>query len=268
MFRRTFLIGVGAAVAAAACGGSPIQPGGGGTPPPPGPTPTPTPPPPPPNPPTLGITRILSFGDSMTAGTVSTALTFAALDAGLAQSYPYKLQTLLAARYSAQTISVFNAGIAGKRATQDRDDGRLGGALSEAKPELLILMEGANDLNNIVGSANEAIAAAVGAMEDMVRQAQGRGVRVMVATLPEQRPGQPNTQNAALVPRYNADLRTMAQKKDAILVDLNAMFPVSLIGRDGLHPTEAGYDKFAEIFLDAIRQQYETPAAANASPGR
>lgn len=263
MFRRTFLIGIGAAVAAAACGGSPIQPGGGGNPPPPGPTPTPTPPPPPPNPPTLGLTRILCFGDSMTAGTVSTALTFSALDAGLAQSYPYKLQTMVATRYTAQTISVFNAGIAGKRATQDRDDGRLGRMLSEAKPELLILMEGANDLNNIVGSVNEGIAAAAGAMEDMVREAQGRGVQVMVATIPEQRAGQPNTQNAALVPRYNNDLRTMAQKKGAILVDLSAMFPLSLIGRDGLHPTEAGYEKFAEIFLDAIRQRYETAAAAD-----
>ncbi|HET7219299.1 MAG TPA: GDSL-type esterase/lipase family protein, partial [Vicinamibacterales bacterium] len=151
MRRRTFLIGAGAAIVAG-CGGSPIQPGGGGTPPPPGPTPTPTPtpPPPPPNPPTLGITRILSFGDSMTAGTVSTALTFLGLDAGLAQSYPYKLQTLLTTRYSAQSISVFNAGIAGRRAVQDRNDGRLSGALSEAKPELLILLEGANDLNNIV----------------------------------------------------------------------------------------------------------------------
>jgi lysophospholipase L1-like esterase len=261
MFRRTFLIGVGAALASAACGGSPAGPG----PITPTPTPTPTPPPTPSPtpPPTLGITRILSFGDSMTAGTVSKALTFLGLDAGLPQSYPYKLQTLLTQRYSAQTISVFNAGIAGRKATQDNKEGRFNDRLSEAKPDLAIILEGANDLNTIVGSTNEAITLIVGAIEDMVRESQRRGVKVMVATLPEQRPGQPNTANAALVPRFNTELRTMAQKKGAILVDLNAMFPPSLIGQDGLHPTEEGYEKFAEIFLEAIRPQFETPAAAD-----
>src|SRR5262245_40005464 len=165
MLRRRFLIGVGATLVAAGCGSTP--------PTAPGPTPTPNPPappdpPPPPTPPSLKVTRILTFGDSMTAGTVSPALTLHALDAGLPQSYPYKLQTLLAARYTAQTLSVFNAGIAGNRASQDRS--RLGRSINESAPEVVILMEGANDLNSIVGpSINAGVDATVAAMEDMVR---------------------------------------------------------------------------------------------------
>ena len=83
MFRRQFLIGAGAALLTAGltegCGGSPIGPGGT-TPPPPDPQPSPTPPSPPPQP--AGF-PILTFGDSITAGTTSPPVSFRALDAGL-----------------------------------------------------------------------------------------------------------------------------------------------------------------------------------------
>lgn len=259
MLRREFLLGTAAALVTAGCGGGqpPTQPT-----PPPQPTPTPTPTPTPVVPPTLKITRILAFGDSMTWGTVSQPpQLFAALDAGIPESYPNKLQSQLGTRYSAQTISVFNAGSPGNRATQSGERDRLARAIRDCSPELVILLEGANDLNNISGSTNAFIDSVAGAMEDMVREVQGRGLPVFVSTLPEQRPGQPNTQNAALVPRYNSTLASMCGKKGATLVDLYAMFPLSLIGRDGLHPTELGYDKFAEIFLDAIRQRYEAAPA-------
>jgi len=260
MLRREFLFGTAAALVMAGCGDDP--PPIGPTPQP-QPTPTPTPTPNPVTPPTLKITRILAFGDSMTAGTTSQPLAIRGLDAGLPQSYPNKLQTLLAARYSAQTISVYNFGIPGKRATEAGERDRLSRAVRDSNPELLLLLEGANDINaiNMSGPINAPLDAIAAAMEDMVRDTQARGVPVIVATLPEQRPGQPNTQNYTLVPRYNANLRTLAQRKSATLVDLYGQCPLSLIGQDGLHPTELGYEKFAEIFLDAIRQQYEVAPA-------
>lgn len=252
MTRRLILLGLATtAVLAAACGGS--QPT----------TPTPIvvtpqeptpPPPPPPPPPVLGITRILAFGDSMTEGTVSIPLPLALLTAGKPESYPFKLHTLASARYTTQSIVVLNAGKAGEVATDSLTAARFTGALSEAKPQVLLLMEGANDLNGAIVS----LSATVNAMEDRVREAQGRGIFVMVATIPPQRPG-PGTKTSTpdLLSRYNADLRTMAAKKGAQLVDVNALLPVSLIGQDGLHPTEAGYDRLAEIFLDAIKGRYE-----------
>ena len=56
----------------------------------------------------------------------------------------------------------------------------------------------------------------------------------------------------------------MATKKDAILVDVNTLLPLSMIGQDGLHPTEAGYKAIAEIFLDVIKSRYEiSPTTAS-----
>ncbi len=255
MFRRQFLIGVGATLVTAGltegCGDPPTRPSGVNPPPP---IPEPQPPPPPPTPPSLRITRILAFGDSMTAGTVSPQFTFQAIDAGKPESYPFKLQTLLAARYSAQSVAVFNAGFAGRKAAEDRS--RLARSISETSPELLLLMEGANDLNTIIPPAiNAGVDATVAAMEDMVRDATGRSIPVLVATLPAQRP--PKGGAVDFLPRYNDGLKTMASKKGATIVDINALLSPTLIGQDGLHPSEPGYQRMAEIFLDSIRQQYE-----------
>jgi lysophospholipase L1-like esterase len=207
----------------------------------------------------LGITRILAFGDSMTAGTTSASLPIAALTAGLSQSYPFKLQALVTERYTTQSVVVLNDGIAGNLAVNDVD--RFDDSLSEAKPELVVLMEGANDLNQ-PGVNNDDVNAAVNALEDMVRAARFRGTAVMLATLPPQRPG-PGSKatDPSLLARYNSNVRTMAGRKEAQLIDVNALFPLGLIGQDGLHPTEAGYQRLAEIFLDAIKAKYEAPTA-------
>ena len=49
----------------------------------------------------------------------------------------------------------------------------------------------------------------------------------------------------------------MASKKGAILVDVNGQFPLPLIGQDGLHPTEPGYQTLAEMMFEAIKTRYE-----------
>lgn len=253
MRSRTVVLALAAAVALAACGGRPIGP----TPPPgtdPGGTGTGTPPPPPPQPPTLSVTRIVAFGDSMTQGTTSPAPSLLGLDAGIPSSYPFKLQALETERYAAQAITVLNAGRAGQKAKNDRQ--RLADVVKEAAPEVVLLLEGANDLNS-----GETIRQTVDALEDMVRDTQALGITVLIATLPPQRPGQKNSNNAAAVPRINDAIRIMAGKKGATLVDLFSQFPIELIGQDGLHPTDAGYQKFAEIFQAAIAAKWEQAPA-------
>jgi lysophospholipase L1-like esterase len=47
-------------------------------------------------------------------------------------------------------------------------------------------------------------------------------------------------------------------------VDLYTLVPDSLVGQDGLHLTEAGYARVAEVFLQAIEKNYEMPATAAA----
>src|SRR5207247_1531394 len=80
--------------------------------------------------PQLAATRFLAYGDSITAGELDTlcgsTTTFGlgylealqnaprVFDPG--RAYPTKLQSLLAARYTAQTITIVNAGLSAERA--------------------------------------------------------------------------------------------------------------------------------------------------------
>ncbi|MGH9309159.1 MAG: SGNH/GDSL hydrolase family protein [Vicinamibacterales bacterium] len=254
-------------VALAACDGSrPTQPAPIVVEPTPSPAPAPTPAPTVPAP-RLGVTRILAFGDSMTEGVASPPLSSIwhfRLDAGLPRSYPFKLQTLITARYTDQAIEVFNAGLAGQRAAEDLD--RFNHAVSEARPNVILLMEGANDLNAPRGGdgENDRIRETVGAVEDMVRSAGRQQLPVFVATLPPQRAGGPKAGAAGFLDRYNEALKAMAANKGAHVVDVFAQVPVTDIGADGLHPTENGYQHIAEIWLEALKAHYETAGTAGA----
>jgi acyl-CoA thioesterase-1 len=223
-------------------------------PPPVTPIPDPTPPVPPP-PPTLKFTKLLAFGDSMTEGVTSLATNPLLLLP--TQSYPSKLQGKLLARYTAQAITVANEGKAGEWAV----DGvrRLSGVVQRGQPDLVLLMEGVNDLNNL---GEPGISSAANAMEDMVRMCRYQGIAVMLAGIPPQRPGGSKAWSASLVGRYNERLRAVALAKGAEFVDIAAGFQgdLSLLGSDGLHPTEAGYERIAQTFYDRIVALYEQPA--------
>jgi acyl-CoA thioesterase I len=253
------------AVGVAACGGDsprpPTQPPPINQPPAGG---DPTPPPSQPvSPPTLSVSKILAFGDSITEGVDSPPISFEILSwnlplaAGRPQSYPFKLKALLDARYTGQTISVFNGGWAGRQAREDRE--RFGQAISEGAPDLILLLEGANDLNAALGEnegINARVTSAVDALEDMGREAGFRGIPILVGTQTPQRPGGPKAWGVELQPRFNEALRAMAVKKNLAVVEF-AGLPMSFIGQDGLHPSEAGYQRMAELWLDAIKSRYE-----------
>jgi lysophospholipase L1-like esterase len=194
----------------------------------------------------LGLTRILAFGDSMTEGVTQPAYTPPALTAGLPVSYPYKLQDLLTARYTSQTIVALNAGIAGKRAQEDRSRLHDANRANEDDP----------------AEVRKTIDLTAYAMDLMVRDANDRGVKVMLATLPPQRPGGRNAGAVTFLGRYNDELKKVAAKDGAMLIDVNTQFPLELIGEDGLHPTDVGYDKLAQIFRDAIAAAYEIVPAS------
>jgi lysophospholipase L1-like esterase len=192
----------------------------------------------------------------MTAGTTSAPLQGAlSLDAGLPQSYVFKLQTLLRERYTASTIDVFNAGRAGNRAAEDK--GRLVDALRETDPDVLLLLEGVNDLN-LVGN-RDAISPTIGALEELISEGTSRGVLVFIGTLPPQREGG-KSNSVHFVEDFNEQIRRMAPDEGATLVDIHAGFTLNLIGEDGLHPTDAGYQRMAEIWFDALKNAFELPA--------
>ena len=90
---------------------------------------------------TIAKTKFMAFGDSITDGAVSLA---PLIMLGPPDTYPFKLEQLLLERYPSQPIVVVNEGKGG----EDTRGGarRLPGVLDADKPEVLLLLEGINNL--------------------------------------------------------------------------------------------------------------------------
>jgi lysophospholipase L1-like esterase len=253
MTRRVLL----AVMAAAALGCSPSGPR---CPSCPGPIiePPPVIDPPPPEPvPQLSITKIMAFGDSLTEG--ESLGTFGAYPMhdpstpGLGSSYPAQLHGLLKARYTAQTIEVLNGGAGGAKATNDTE--RFLQYIRTYRPGIVILMHGVNDLNG-----GESFAAIITAIETMITDALGRGVQVLLSTLPRQRPGGRRAFALERIEPFNEELLDTARDKGVPLIDIYPHITVDMLTPDGLHITPEGNRKLAEIYFDAIKSRFELPA--------
>jgi lysophospholipase L1-like esterase len=235
------------------------------TTPTPNPTPTPAPPTPPPAPPDppagpttppvvprVAKLKYLAFGDSLTEGVVSAPYTQTLVTTP--HAYPARLAEALRGRYRDQPeIAVFNEGRAGEFALDGT--ARLPDAIKAHAPEVLLLLEGANDINLL---GRRGITRVVGALEDMIKDGHRRGLVVFVGTLPRQREGGRSAGGVEFVEELNAQIRKTAIEEGATLVDVYGQLDLSLVGEDGLHLTEAGYVRLAEIFSGAIRQAFET----------
>jgi lysophospholipase L1-like esterase len=224
--------------------------------------------------PRLAATRFLAFGDSMTEGVPSECparaplmtleelmLNFGrpglAASTGEAWSYPSVLQADLADRYGAQSPVVVNRGIGGE--TLAGGLARIERLLQDEQPQILLMLEGANDVNQRTPPATlgQTVAA-------IVRTARNRRVPAFVATLPPQRPrgvdGSCRGFEPGGVAPANEQIRAAAVSEGAVVVDLFQAFGSasnSLIGPDGLHPTDLGYRRIAESFSAAIRERLE-----------
>jgi lysophospholipase L1-like esterase len=211
----------------------------------------------------LTRTRFLAFGDSLTAGEITAPTTTSRagepnypLVIVPSASYPTVLANMLRARYVSQaaSIEVINAGLSGEWA----EDGmlRLPGVLNTNRPEVVLLLEGVNDLGVVPnGPAN-----AGRAIETMAQTVRARGARLFLATLPPSRPGGFRSVPNSLIMSLNSRIRLIAPSEGAVLVDVYPVFEADVtryIGIDGLHPTEAGYQKLAELFFNAIRGDLE-----------
>ena len=217
--------------------------------------------------PTLQRTSFLAFGDSVTAGEVTVPTASAADERGFPSfklvvvptaSYPSQLQALLRTRYFTQqaAIAVANAGVSGERATVGAL--RFPTVMAQVRPEVVLLLEGYNDLS-VLGAAG--VQPAATAIESMARDARGRGARVFIASLTPPRGGGRNTLPADVVSSLNARLRAVAAGENAVFVDLYGALVSNVtlyIGTDGLHPTEIGYQRIAETFFNAIQAALES----------
>ena len=107
-------------------------------------------------PPRLRRTRIMAFGDSLTEGQTILSNDPYDLFAPPATAYPTVLGQLLSARYTDQTITVFNRGQPGEQAS--RALSRFIATFVADAPDVVVLMEGYNDVkqtaNDVIGIAN------------------------------------------------------------------------------------------------------------------
>ncbi len=244
MTRRGTIVLFALCLGLSACGGST----------PTGPTPTPTPLP------TLSRTRFLAFGDSFTAGEVTIPITGSptsshALIVVPAASYPAVLQGRLQSTYPTQasSIEVINSGEPNERILDGNQ--RFPGVFASSRADVVLIMEGVNGLP-LVGPDISA-----GVMRIMVQTAKTGGSRVFVGSMLPQVAGRPRatTPTSELV-AYNTTLQAMSRQESVVYVDLYGGMlaeAATLIGSDGLHPTEAGYRRIAELFFAAIRGELE-----------
>jgi lysophospholipase L1-like esterase len=204
-------------------------------------------------PPRLRFTQFLAFGDSLTQGEVSLAPTLLFLSPN--DAYPAVLQRRLTTTYRQQNPAVLNDGLGGESA-QGGGVTRLSQRLASVRPQVLLLMEGTNDL---LAPPPAAADGAIASLRAMVRDAKARGVQVVLATIPPQRGTGSRAGVAALIPGFNDRIRALATAEQVVLADVYAAMQgdLTLIGVDDLHPTIRGYDVMAGVFLDAIRRSFE-----------
>jgi lysophospholipase L1-like esterase len=206
-------------------------------------------------PPKLAVTRFLAFGNSITAGVVSLPSGGSRLDSF--NSFPARLQRRLASLYLTQDIDVVNAGAPGEEASEA--DARFRLQLGTHRPEVVLLMHGANDLDVIAGSGADSAAAA---LDGMLGAAHAAGIDTLLMTIPPQR----GTGSADLVSGLNSRIREIAARYGAELIDIHdllltgpcsGLLPIPCIGRDGLHPTTEGYWLMAQELERVLVARYD-----------
>ncbi|MGE3176460.1 MAG: GDSL-type esterase/lipase family protein [Vicinamibacterales bacterium] len=236
----------------------------------------------------ISMTRFVAFGDSITAGEDGNALTsswdgpnwtpgmlLSPSQLLIGREYPTVLQQLLAARYSSQTIVVHNEGFGGERASSSVAQTRFRDVLSARLPQVVLIMEGTNDIYGINGGNPSGIPGAISGLRSMIQTAKGRGVSPYLATVPPMNSaGSRGAQGYLTVPLLNEQIRQLASAERVPLVDVHAAFSgnVALLSSDGLHPNAAGFDVIAQAFFAVIRGTLESAAPASepfgvANPG-
>lgn len=213
----------------------------------------------------LTTTKFLAFGDSLTAGENGRPVNVMPV-IDVANAYPTYLQQFFRDRIPAQQITVVNAGFSGEKVVDSND--RLKDAIARHQPQVILLLEGINDLNagNSPGSVANGLA-------DNIRTAKDRGVQyVFVSTLLPVAPGNcvspgPPCRGVfttdTQIQQANQTIRTMVPSRGGHLVDVYDLFAANrttYIDLDGLHLRPQGNNALATAFWDRIVQVI--PAAA------
>jgi len=190
-------------------------------------------------------TRYLAFGDSITQG-------YGDDDSRVQKGYPPRLQALLAQR--GQSAVVINAGLGGE--TTAEGVSRLGSVLAQNPADVLLLMEGTNDINERVSLETTTFN-----LDKMAKKAGAAGLSTVHATIIPRRPtantDPANQETAQLAARIRelaaANDRKLADPFEVFFYETPGVFSKDYLGGiDNLHPNAAGYDILAKVFADVL----------------
>jgi lysophospholipase L1-like esterase len=224
--------------------------------------------------PKLTVTRFVAFGDSITAGedgvdggpdTSGLCAPKITTTGGIgqrvilpaAQTYPGQLQAQLSSRYTTQSPTVLNRGCPGEYAVDTNTRARFDAIVSTGQYDVVLIMEGSNDL--FVPVRSDPVGSAAAALRSLVGDAKATGVRPLLATIPPMNPAGRRGAGATLVPSLNDRIFQVGAAENLAIVDVYGAFNgnLTLIGDDGLHPNAAGYQVIAKAFADAIKNSLE-----------
>jgi lysophospholipase L1-like esterase len=205
--------------------------------------------------PKISRTKFLAFGDSITFGRCGVA-------PNTCPPYTVRLEELLRSRYTSQNFQVVTSGVQGEKTSEG--GARLPREVSELNPEVVLIMEGTNDVTADTFSLSQS----EDNLEYMIEESRKRGAFVIfIATIPPIAPGGPNNSVIPRVLQLNDEIRDLAARKGAHLVDvfaaLNADVNKYFVGND-LHPTGEGLRVIGETFYAKIRATLDiTPTGSS-----
>jgi lysophospholipase L1-like esterase len=230
----------------------------------------------------------LAFGDSITFGTTTRLVTdpnsgFKTIVADSTTSYGERLRVLMSDRYRNQNITMNVRGVPGECVTRACGPDtwgvqRLPTQLTAAQ-DLVIIMQGVNDLNN--GFSIDSI---ITGLRQMILTARSAGKPVIICGLTpvKARETDPTADptfwkaNPFQVAALNKRIEDLKTELNVPRVDMFNAFgggdyntPLAcngssscraLLSPDGLHPSAAGYQKMAEAIFQKIQANFEFTA--------
>lgn len=236
-------------------------------------------------PPKLAVTRFLAFGDSITAGEdgvdggpdtgglcqpviTSTGGTRSRVILPDAQTYPGQLRSKLAARYQTQTPTMVNRGCPGESAAGRKTRARFDALVSTGQYDVVLIMEGSNDLFSASGADSATqlgvVGSAAAALRSLVGDAKAAGVRPLLATITPMSAAGRRGGGAGLVTSLNDRIGQIGSAENLAIVDVFGAFNgnLTLLGDDGLHPNANGYAVIAGAFFEGIKAGFEPKTSA------
>jgi len=186
----------------------------------------------------------MAFGDSITSGVGYTD----------GRAYRARLEAMIAAHFGAGRV--IDQGSSRSRSNQGAQ--RIAASLAASTPAYTLVLYGTNDWNFPACKQVEGCFT-IRSLRRILRAVKEARSLPCLATLPPTNLGfdhrAPRERNEWVV-GINEEIRALAREEGALLADVHAAFPpppgLRALFTDHVHPNEAGYERIAEAFFEAL----------------